>query len=98
MIRRPPRSTLFPYTTLFRSRVPRSRLRSEPGPRGTPSASVTRYVTVIPNVSSKYFPEYRTKVLSQMADLRIREKNTNGRRLECNTALGALHDLCRAVR
>src|SRR5438309_4509989 len=27
MIRRPPRSTLFPYTTLFRSRRPRSRLR-----------------------------------------------------------------------
>src|SRR3712207_7093151 len=25
MIRRPPRSTLFPYTTLFRSRVPRRR-------------------------------------------------------------------------
>src|SRR2546422_1976793 len=25
MIRRPPRSTLFPYTTLFRSRTPRSR-------------------------------------------------------------------------
>src|SRR2546422_7964976 len=24
MIRRPPRSTLFPYTTLFRSRLPRS--------------------------------------------------------------------------
>src|SRR5437764_8982734 len=27
MIRRPPRSTLFPYTTLFRSRVPGLRLR-----------------------------------------------------------------------
>src|SRR3712207_7961564 len=26
MIRRPPRSTLFPYTTLFRSREPQSRL------------------------------------------------------------------------
>src|SRR5260221_5976864 len=26
MIRRPPRSTLFPYTTLFRSRVPRVQL------------------------------------------------------------------------
>src|SRR2546430_5737558 len=26
MIRRPPRSTLFPYTTLFRSRDPRPRL------------------------------------------------------------------------
>src|SRR2546430_11810403 len=25
MIRRPPRSTLFPYTTLFRSELPRSR-------------------------------------------------------------------------
>src|SRR2546428_8345322 len=25
MIRRPPRSTLFPYTTLFRSRMPRRR-------------------------------------------------------------------------
>src|SRR5438093_9999255 len=27
MIRRPPRSTLFPYTTLFRSVLPRSRRR-----------------------------------------------------------------------
>src|SRR5437588_8609329 len=32
MIRRPPRSTLFPYTTLFRSRR-----------RSSPSASVPRY-------------------------------------------------------
>src|SRR5437667_6882306 len=28
MIRRPPRSTLFPYTTLFRSRVPQLRRRN----------------------------------------------------------------------
>src|SRR3972149_4526225 len=35
MIRRPPRSTLFPYTTLFRSspRASRSRPRRSPGPR-----------------------------------------------------------------
>src|SRR2546425_4233824 len=32
MIRRPPRSTLFPYTTLFRSR--RSRLRHRPADAG----------------------------------------------------------------
>src|ERR1019366_10774494 len=32
MIRRPPRSTLFPYTTLFRSRRPW-------GPSGSPSAT-----------------------------------------------------------
>src|SRR2546427_7828195 len=31
MIRRPPRSTLFPYTTLFRSRVPRG--QTPPGGR-----------------------------------------------------------------
>src|SRR3712207_7010667 len=30
MIRRPPRSTLFPYTTLFRSSVPPSGTRREP--------------------------------------------------------------------
>src|SRR5215475_14849391 len=44
MIRRPPRSTLFPYTTLFRSptgagaaRRPPRRLRSAPrGPHGPP--------------------------------------------------------------
>src|SRR5258708_29459888 len=29
MIRRPPRSTLFPYTTLFRSRHPLARLRGD---------------------------------------------------------------------
>src|SRR3712207_8059845 len=35
MIRRPPRSTLFPYTTLFRSRrpVPPDRPRHQPLPR-----------------------------------------------------------------
>src|SRR6266545_982435 len=32
MIRRPPRSTLFPYTTLFRSHAPWS-WRQQPGPR-----------------------------------------------------------------
>src|SRR5437588_9765307 len=30
MIRRPPRSTLFPYTTLFRSRAPWADLRVQP--------------------------------------------------------------------
>src|SRR5947208_11070228 len=38
MIRRPPRSTLFPYTTLFRSRSRWPRRRS-PGPRRGPPPS-----------------------------------------------------------
>src|SRR2546426_6502412 len=38
MIRRPPRSTLFPYTTLFRSRVPRPpRGTGSPGRRAGPA-------------------------------------------------------------
>src|SRR2546428_9895099 len=37
MIRRPPRSTLFPYTTLFRS-VPRRRSRGRDRVRGRPRA------------------------------------------------------------
>src|SRR5260370_32188294 len=40
MIRRPPRSTLFPYTTLFRSRSKNSRVRTEAqkGPAATMQA------------------------------------------------------------
>src|SRR3712207_8875743 len=34
MIRRPPRSTLFPYTTLFRSHVRRPPSRARDGPHG----------------------------------------------------------------
>src|SRR5438309_11400754 len=39
MIRRPPRSTLFPYTTLFRSGVPR------PLSRGCPTCRLTASLT-----------------------------------------------------
>src|SRR2546430_4458509 len=38
MIRRPPRSTLFPYTTLFRSRNARPRERYRAGGRAAPAA------------------------------------------------------------
>src|SRR5260221_5296880 len=38
MIRRPPRSTLFPYTTLFRSRSP----RIDPPSRGRPGLDLVR--------------------------------------------------------
>src|SRR3712207_7396580 len=39
MIRRPPRSTLFPYTTLFRSRLP---LAGSPGHRPGPDRAASR--------------------------------------------------------
>src|SRR3712207_7163113 len=57
MIRRPPRSTLFPYTTLFRSREPgaqgegggASRRLEEPAPReaALPAVRVTRVKALV---------------------------------------------------
>src|SRR5258708_30481941 len=42
MIRRPPRSTLFPYTTLFRSIFARCLVRATPTEIGSPSSARTR--------------------------------------------------------
>src|SRR5438874_4760089 len=46
MIRRPPRSTLFPYTTLFRSlsarSLPETMGRTNPGPKRPANAARTR--------------------------------------------------------
>src|SRR5260370_6481706 len=49
MIRRPPRSTLFPYTTLFRSEQP---------PRESRQQSRTRVFTNYPDRGNRY-PSYR---------------------------------------
>src|SRR3712207_8863084 len=42
MIRRPPRSTLFPYTTLFRSRAELGHQLAQPDVRGVPALVVRR--------------------------------------------------------
>src|SRR2546422_4988921 len=58
MIRRPPRSTLFPYTTLFRSSAGPDPGAAEKGRRGIPQTdtafSATRVAQVVPEV---YDPE-----------------------------------------
>src|SRR5260221_5788586 len=46
MIRRPPRSTLFPYTTLFRSRVKRARARRPTTRIASPTPSGERDPTI----------------------------------------------------
>src|SRR5260370_23787105 len=51
MIRRPPRSTLFPYTTLFRSHRPlllRARCTPDPAPLECPPASHSRASRPVP--------------------------------------------------
>src|SRR3712207_7291589 len=61
MIRRPPRSTLFPYTTLFRSRK-RSTLtgHSSPGPNGvrSPHGLVIRSVMLHLSSGSQTLPNF----------------------------------------
>src|SRR3712207_7133549 len=52
MIRRPPRSTLFPYTTLFRSPG-----MTGGGVRVDPLVSANYYVTVDPHLSGMVFRE-----------------------------------------
>src|SRR3712207_9291765 len=47
MIRRPPRSTLFPYTTLFRSRAPR---------RGGPSGAIRHLIVRHAHRARQDFP------------------------------------------
>src|SRR2546429_3303973 len=52
MIRRPPRSTLFPYTTLFRSRRPRG-TDGPPGDRHTPCRFLQRRLRTAPGQDRK---------------------------------------------
>src|SRR3712207_6899029 len=62
MIRRPPRSTLFPYTTLFRSLASSRWLRNHAGMRRAVSAAIHSRAWLT--------PEYRTAGRSPSATLR----------------------------
>src|SRR3712207_7984489 len=62
MIRRPPRSTLFPYTTLFRSSVPFGPSASLPTTR-TASARSTPLIQVLRPVRTHSSPSRRATVL-----------------------------------
>src|SRR4051794_41700358 len=59
MIRRPPRSTLFPYTTLFRSRVEEDRASSEHP--GKDRQAIERVVAGIPR-SEEHTSELQSPV------------------------------------
>src|SRR2546427_5966330 len=60
MIRRPPRSTLFPYTTLFRSQVDR---KGNPAPRKSRSAGLRPRASIFtqPALAQKSFRAKVTK-------------------------------------
>src|SRR5256885_13149509 len=54
MIRRPPRSTLFPYTTLFRSPATSSRPHLGTAPAATDSAPASRRSRATPDPASRH--------------------------------------------
>src|ERR1039457_7363568 len=69
MIRRPPRSTLFPYTTLFRSiRRPSG---SDPHPRGDGPSSARRIIRSEEHTSELQSP------CNLVCGLLLEKKNTN---------------------
>src|SRR3712207_8250858 len=65
MIRRPPRSTLFPYTTLFRSNAAFDRDTSPPRCSGIPSS------VEIPSSSAAYAPSGIDSVALTNVSIRI---------------------------
>src|SRR2546421_8738398 len=83
MIRRPPRSTLFPYTTLFRSRcVRRERGRDQPG-RGDeahrrPDRKSTRLNSSHDQISYAVFCLKKKKKNSKGAHLKDQNKISAG--------------------
>src|SRR2546428_2604676 len=70
MIRRPPRSTLFPYTTLFRSPPRTHRHARSRGPlRPTPRASLTSFRSFGARSSLRLRSEEHTSELQSRSDL-----------------------------
>src|SRR2546430_8304482 len=65
MIRRPPRSTLFPYTTLFRSRELRRRIQAELLKQGIPLSSVQRIELTGVSRSLQRSEEHTSELQSQ---------------------------------
>src|SRR3712207_8912480 len=69
MIRRPPRSTLFPYTTLFRS----ASSCAESGQSKTTSSKRPRWATTIPNVWYADKPLERRRSEEHTSELQSRQ-------------------------
>src|SRR2546425_4890868 len=69
MIRRPPRSTLFPYTTLFRSRIGISGISPCPGTQGSGRAQLPQTTPPPRGTSSSPRSEEHTSELQSLAYL-----------------------------
>src|SRR2546429_4232641 len=78
MIRRPPRSTLFPYTTLFRSSAVAARARARRGGPGSPRRPGRPGVRRSTPRSEEHTPELQSR-LHIVCRLLLEKKKTNSR-------------------
>src|SRR5438034_7942575 len=95
MIRPPPRSTLFPYTTLFRSPIATAALDVRLLPGQDPAAFLADLVRVVgdtavtfrPQGPKRYRSEEHTSELQSHSDLVCRlllEKKNKKKKMKCN--------------
>src|SRR5260370_15739445 len=89
MIRRPPRSTLFPYTTLFRSLSMSTVARIVP--RGIPTASCARLKTSFHSRASRWRSEEHTSELQSHLNLVCRLLLEKKKKKESSTDQLACH-------
>src|SRR5438093_9415831 len=98
MIRRPPRSTLFPYTTLFRSRRHDARRR---GPHVCPRGGPRREPALPPDHASGHRSEEHTSELQSLTNLVCRlllekkkkKKNTKNTKRKTQQNIQTKHTL-----
>src|SRR3712207_1921507 len=75
MIRRPPRSTLFPYTTLFRSPV-HARLADRPGERGADDDAARRGAQRVAGEADEDAAALRAHRVRQPAEVRREDRKS----------------------
>src|SRR5438552_18925974 len=78
MIRRPPRSTLFPYTTLFRSRLTHTAAVAFSGAMAEFTAAVEHYDQIGKHTSELQSPDHLVcRLLLEKKKKNKKKKNTN---------------------
>src|SRR5258708_29815313 len=85
MIRRPPRSTLFPYTTLFRSRVPRAKIEH--------AFDLKRQLKNIDKIFARVFPEKARKTTNPGRSAKSGAVERRTKRDRKSTRLNSSHQI-----
>src|SRR2546426_3455551 len=94
MIRRPPRSTLFPYTTLFRSgRIPRTSASSDTSSPGVLTTTVVDTARLLDTEAGPYRSEEHTSELQSPCNIVCRLLLEKKKRLGHSEIRSSLYDI-----